>query len=141
MRLSNNTSVKNITTILMQVPKNKFCVLSFYQSKKRGGEGEDLTTNYYFLSPPMHPQGMQFAQVTRNGNLTLTFICLRLITLSDVAIPPQFLVCNQSLEIQRDNGMAAMLDDKTKRSVIQHGCHTIIFWISRDWLQTKSTIF
>ena len=35
----------------------------------------------------------------------------------------QFLVCNQSLEIQKDNGMAAMLDDKTKRSVIQHGCH------------------
>ena len=32
--------------------------------------------------------------------------------------------------------MAAMLDDKTKGSVIQHGCHTIIFWISRDWLQT-----
>ena len=50
----------------------------------------------------------------------------------------QFLVCNQSLEIQKDNGMAAMLDDKTKRSVIQHGCHTIVFWISRDWLQTKN---
>ena len=49
-----------------------------------------------------------------------------------------FLVCNQSLEIQNDNGMAAMLDDKTKRSVIQHGCHTIVFWISRDWLQTKN---
>ena len=34
--------------------------------------------------------------------------------------------------------MAAMLDDKTKGSVIQHGCHTILFWISssRDWLQT-----
>ena len=32
--------------------------------------------------------------------------------------------------------MAATLDDKTKRSVIQHGCHTIVFWISRDWLQT-----
>ena len=50
-----------------------------------------------------------------------------------------FLVCNQSLEIQKDNGMAAMLDDKTKRSVIQHGCHTIVFWISRDWLQTKNS--
>ena len=50
----------------------------------------------------------------------------------------QFLVCNQSLKIQKDNGMAAMLDDKTKRSVIQHGCHTIVFLISRDWLQTKN---
>ena len=40
--------------------------------------------------------------------------------------------------MQKDNGMAAMLDDKTKRSVIQHGCHTIVFWISRDWLQTKN---
>ena len=38
------------------------------------------------------------------------------------------------LEIQKDNGMAAMLDDKTKGSVIQRGCHTIVFWISRDWL-------
>ena len=36
--------------------------------------------------------------------------------------------------------MAAMLDDKTKRSVIQHGCHTIVFWISRDWLQTKNKL-
>ena len=26
-----------------------------------------------------------------------------------------------------DNGMAAMLDDKTKGSVIHHGCHTIVF--------------
>ena len=50
-----------------------------------------------------------------------------------------FLVCNKSLEIQKDNGMAAMLDDKTKRSVIQHGCHTIVFWISRDWFQTKNS--
>ena len=50
-----------------------------------------------------------------------------------------FLVCNQSgLEIQKDNGMAAMLDDKTKRSVIQHGCHTIVFWISGDWLHSKN---
>ena len=49
-----------------------------------------------------------------------------------------FLVCNQSLEIQKDNNMAAMLDDKTKRSVIQHGCHIIVFWIPRDWLQTKN---
>ena len=29
---------------------------------------------------------------------------------------------------------------KTKRSVIQHGCHTIVFWISRDWLQTKNKV-
>ena len=29
-----------------------------------------------------------------------------------------------------------MLDDKTKGSVIQHGCHNIVFWISRDWLQS-----
>ena len=47
-------------------------------------------------------------------------------------------VCNQYLEIQKDNGMAAMLDDKTKRSVIQHGCHTTVFWMSRFWLQTMS---
>ena len=46
----------------------------------------------------------------------------------------------QSLEIQKDNGMVAMLDDKPKRSVIQHGFHTIVFWISRDWLQTKNTV-
>ena len=26
-----------------------------------------------------------------------------------------------------------------QRSVIQHGCYTIVFWISRDWLQTKNT--
>ena len=36
----------------------------------------------------------------------------------------------------KDNGMAAMLDAKTKRSVIQHA--TIVFLISRDWLQTKN---
>ena len=47
------------------------------------------------------------------------------------------MVCNLSLEIREDNGMAAMLDDKTKSSVIQHGCHTIVVWISRDWLQTS----
>ena len=46
------------------------------------------------------------------------------------------MVCNQSLEMHEDQGMAAMLDDKIKGSVIQHGCHTIVFWISRDWLQT-----
>ena len=38
--------------------------------------------------------------------------------------------------MQKDNDMAAMLDDKTKGSVIQHGRHTVVFWISRDWLQT-----
>ena len=47
-----------------------------------------------------------------------------------------YVVYNQSLEIQKDNNMVVMLDDKTKGSVIQHGCHTITFWISRDWLQT-----
>ena len=31
--------------------------------------------------------------------------------------------------------MAAMLDDETKGFVIQHGCHTIVFWISSDLLQ------
>ena len=55
----------------------------------------------------------------------------------EIAQSTEKVVCNQSLEIQKDNGMAAMLDDKTKRSVIQHGCHTIVFWISRDWLQTS----
>ena len=39
----------------------------------------------------------------------------------------------KSLEI---HGGHVDLDDKTKGSVIQHGCHTIVFWISRDWLQT-----
>ena len=27
----------------------------------------------------------------------------------------------------KDNGMVAMLDDKTKGSVIRHGCHTVVF--------------
>ena len=46
-------------------------------------------------------------------------------------------VCNKSLGIQKDNRMAAMLDDKTKGSVIQHGCINTVFLISsRNWLQT-----
>ena len=56
-------------------------------------------------------------------------------TESKTALSSNKWFCNQSLEIQNDNGMKAMLDDKTKGSVIQHGCHTIVFWISRDWLQ------
>ena len=43
------------------------------------------------------------------------------------------MVCNQSLEIQKDNGMSAMLDDK-------HGCHTTVFWISRDWLMIRAKL-
>ena len=36
----------------------------------------------------------------------------------------------------KDNGVAAMLDDRTFCFVIHHGRHTIVFLISRDWLQT-----
>ena len=42
---------------------------------------------------------------------------------------------------QKDNGVAAMLDDRTFCSVIQHGRHTVVFWISRDWLQTTYSPF
>ena len=39
-----------------------------------------------------------------------------------------------------DNGVAAMLDDRTFCFVIQHGRHAIFWGISRDWLQTKNMV-
>ena len=47
--------------------------------------------------------------------------------------------CKGGLQPIPGDGMAAMGDDKTKGSVIQHGYQTIVFWISRDWLQTIYT--
>ena len=45
----------------------------------------------------------------------------------------EWVVCNQSMEMQKDNGMGAILDERTfSFFVIQDGCHTIAFWISRD---------
>ena len=42
---------------------------------------------------------------------------------------------------QKDNGMAAMLDDGTFCFAIQHGRHTVVVWIFRDLMETTYISF